>query len=137
MLPKTVTIPGTKSDAPGQRDNGKTYVIFPMKAFDGQSWVVESLLALAKAGIPISEDLLQSVSFEALIDPSLSPALGLVDPDDANKAINGLLACVKFLPPKDNAQPVAIPPGDSVYIEEIKTRFFLAREVWNYHRDFF
>ncbi len=136
-MEKTVTIEGLPSQEPGQRDNGKTYSIRPMKAYDGQKWVLKAMLALAKVGVEIKEELLQSISFEDLMDPSLSPLIGNLDPDEAMELIDGLLKCVSFLPSVPNAKPVPIPTGDEVYIQEIKTRNRLAREVWEFHRAFF
>jgi hypothetical protein len=45
-----LTIPGVRSEAHGERDNGKTFILTEMDAYRGQDWALRALLALAASG---------------------------------------------------------------------------------------
>lgn len=44
-----LTIPGVRSDKPGQRDNGKTFVLTEMDAYRGQKWAAKAILTITRA----------------------------------------------------------------------------------------
>jgi hypothetical protein len=50
-----LVIPGTRGEAMGQRDNGKTFVLTEMDAYTGQDWALRALLALAASGVKLPD----------------------------------------------------------------------------------
>src|SRR5882672_7259877 len=55
-----LTIPGVRSDAAGERDNGKTFKLTEMDAYSGQDWALRALLALASSGVLLPDGALQT-----------------------------------------------------------------------------
>ncbi len=132
---KTITIPGAPSDIPGQRDNGKTFLLTEMPARQAEAWADRAFLALAhsRADLPPEAErsgmaglvgivhLFSSVQFPEilpLMDELMSRVLLVWDPQ--KKLTRALL---------DNGDE-----GDD--IEEVATRQMLRREVMDLHVNF-
>ena len=50
-----LTIPGVRSEEPGERDNGKTFILTEMNAYQRQDWALRALLALAASGAQLPD----------------------------------------------------------------------------------
>lgn len=122
-----LVIPGVRSEAFGERDNGKTFVLTEMDAYNGQDWALRALLALAASGVVLPEGALETGwgglatfgitallkaphgALRPLLDEMLEHAQYAHKPNDA----------------KMPTQPIT--PGPNCPVEEIKT--FLTLQV--------
>jgi len=132
-LSKKLTIPGTRSESHGERDNGKTFVITEMDAYAGQDWALRALLAMAGSGIPMPEGALSSgweglapYGFAALLQAPYGALKPLLD---------DLLAQAKY--EHKPGQPLQeIKPGPNCCVEEIATFLTLYKTVFGLHAGF-
>lgn len=128
-----LTIPGERSEAHGQRDNGKTFVLTEMDAYSGQRWATKALQALGSGGIHIDADSLKGgfaalagIAFIGLLRANTETIQGLLD---------DMLACAKY--EHDPRQPLqAIVPGNKCPVEEIKTFYTIQRKLFELHTGF-
>lgn len=125
------TIPGAKAEKPGQRDNGKTFVITEMSSDAGERWAIRAFLALANAGASIPEGfniwtaglagfaVLGVQSFLALKHEAIEPLL------------EDMFDAITIKPPgwKRGLPLQEILKGAHTQIEEVKTRLLL-RDQW-------
>lgn len=128
------TVPGKRSDAPGARDNGKTFIVIEMAADEGELWADQLLFLIAKSGREIPDgtagagmaglaaagvDILDVLVLRALQDPSLE----------------SMWECIKYQhDPNHPLQPIF--KGEQSQIEEISTRHALRMEVVRLHLNF-
>jgi hypothetical protein len=128
-----LTIPGVRSEAPGERDNGKTFVLTEMDAYTGQDWALRALLALAASGVQLPEGAL-STGMAGLagfgVMALLQAPYGALKP-----LLDEMLAQAKYQhDPKHPAQ--AIVPGPNCPVEEIKTFLTLHKALLFLHTGF-
>ena len=113
-----LTIPGTRSDAPGERDNGKTFVLTELDAYSGQEWATRALLALASSGLELPDGA-TGAGMAGLAAAGIRALLRL--PPEAAKGLKDeLLRCAQY-EHKPGAPLQSIVTGPGCQIEEIKT----------------
>jgi hypothetical protein len=133
---KNVTIPGTRSDTLGERDNGKTFILREMDAYAGQDWALRACLALSRAGVQLSSAALAGgwatlagYAFEGLLQARY---------EDVAPLLAELLSLVSYAAQPDNPKfpTVPIKPGPNCQVEEIGTFLTLYREQFELHTGF-
>lgn len=128
-----LTIPGVRSEALGERDNGKVFVLTEMDAYSGQDWALRMVLAVAASGVQLPPGALGAgwaalapFALTALLDASYSELRPLLDE---------MLAQAQYEHnPKHPPQPIAA--GPNCVIEEIKTFFILHKALFKLHTGF-
>lgn len=122
-----LTIPGVRSEAVGERDNGKTFVLTEMDAYAGQDWALRALLALAASGAKMPDGAL-STGWAGLagfgVTALLQAPYGAIRP-----LLDEMLGQARYShKPNDPKHPLMlITPGPNCPVEEIKT--FLTIQV--------
>lgn len=122
-----LTIPGVRSEAIGERDNGKTFVLTEMDAYAGQDWALRALLALAASGVTLPDGAM-STGWAGLagfgVTALLQAPYGALRP-----LLDEMLGQAQYAhKPNDPKMPTqAIAPGPNCPVEEIKT--FLTLQV--------
>ena len=128
-----LTIPGTRSEEPGERDNGKTFVLTEMDAYTGQDWALRALLALAASGVNLPDGAmtggmagLAAYGLTALLQAPYAALKPLLDE---------MLAQAKY--EHKAGQPLqTITPGPNCCVEEIKTFLTLQTALFRLHTGF-
>jgi len=128
-----LTIPGVRAETPGDRDNGKTFVLTEMDAYSGQDWALRALLALAASGVQLPEGALQTgmaglaqFGVTALLQAPYAALRPLLDE---------MLAQAKYEhKPGQPLQPIT--PGPNCCVEEIKTFLTLHKALLFLHVGF-
>jgi hypothetical protein len=140
---KIVTIPGHPSDLPGERDNGKSFLLVEMPARPAEKWAARVFLALAHARADIPPGIaakyatargnMQQVSYMAGL-------LGHLQFPEMEPLLDELMGCVSFLS-SPGPPPVTRPLHDAGDVNddiaEIATRQHLRAEVLDLHVGFF
>lgn len=130
---ETLTIPGTRTDDRGQRDNEKTFVLHEMDAYTGQRWAVKALQAMGTGGLHIDPERLQG-GMAALATFAIA-ALMRADSDRVQALLDELLTCAKYQhAPGGPLQPIV--PGIKCPVEEIATFYLLYRKLFELHTGF-
>ena len=138
---KTITLPGKldPNGPPGQRDNGKTFLITEMSARQAEQWADRAFLALAHSRVNLPSEAERSgmagivgivTLFSSVQFPELVPLM------------DELLRCVEYVyAPASGTHGQLTRPlvdngteGDD--IEEVATRQMLRREVMDLHVNF-
>jgi hypothetical protein len=132
-----LTIPGIRSEAPGERDNGKTFILTEMDAYAGQDWALRALLALAASGVQLPDGALQtgmaglaSFGITALLQAPYAALRPLLDEMLAQAKYEHKDSKGKATPPQ------AIVPGPNCCVEEIKTFLTLHKALLFLHTGF-
>jgi hypothetical protein len=135
---ETLTIPGTRSEAPGERDNGKVFVLTEMDAYSGQDWALRALLALAASGVqlPAGAELAGMAGLAGFgVTALLQAPYGALKP-----LLDEMLAQAKYqhhdTKGKASGAPQAILPGPNCCVEEIKTFLTLHKALLFLHTGF-
>lgn len=128
-----LTIPGVRSEAAGERDNGKTFVLTEMDAYSGQDWALRALLALASSGATLPQGALAS-GWAGLagfgVTALLQAPYGALKP-----LLDEMLGQAKYEHnPKHPHQ--AIVPGVNCCVEEIKTFLTIQVALFKLHTGF-
>jgi len=137
-----VTINDTES-----RDNGKTYIIEEMPAFQAENWCYKALGAIIRSGVDGLENILDYPS-EQMAILGLAALLRTKE-EELMPLMHELMSCVSFkvesnLQPKDVSAPIKINrrvtdfylDKNYVDIEEISTLIKLRAEVFKLHLGF-
>lgn len=126
---KTITIPGVRSEAQGERDNGKTFLITEMAAGPAERWADRALLILSHS--------VENSGMAGIAE--IGRVLGSLRFSELSPLMDELLACVRIIP--DSKRPAFTREiedngieGDD--IEEPATRQLLRSEVLNLHVNF-
>lgn len=117
------------------RDQGKTFFIREMPAFQAERWAMRAFLALARAGIDIPEDI-SSAGLAGLAHLGLKAFAGL-DYYEAEPLLSEMLSCVQLVP--DPTNPAFVRPGPVIWsdeVEEVGSLFTLRAAVWAVHTNF-
>ncbi len=129
------TVPGTPSDKLGARDNGKSFIITEMSAFQAEDWAARLLFAMANAGADVPEGF-KDASAEALAQVGYA-ALGKLKYVDAKPLLAEMLECVAFVPEAAAVQPIPITSvAGASQIEEARTLVQLRLKVFELHTGF-
>jgi len=134
---KVITIPGTRSEKLGERDNGKTYLITEMSAADAEAWALQAITLIGQAGVNLPEGILNyGMAGLALLGLD---ALIKVDFEKAVPLLKKMMDCVKIIPNPANPIPRPINESegaDGADIEEVSTRILLRDAVFELHTGF-
>lgn len=130
------TMPGSRSEAFGERDNGKTFVMHEMDAYAGQDWALRALLALAASGVQLPDGALQTGMAGIAgfgITALLQAPYGALKP-----LLDEMLGQVQYAhKPNDPKHPLTpINPGPNCAVEEIKTFLTLHLRLFKFHTGF-
>ncbi len=132
-----LTIPGVRSENPGDRDNGKTFVLQEMDAYAGQDWALRALLALAASGVEMPQGAM-SGGWSALagfgIMALLRAPYGALKP-----LLDEMLGQVKYEHIDTKGKPTPPQPlifGANCQVEEIKTFLVLHKALFQLHAGF-
>lgn len=128
MARKTVTVVITAEG----RDQGKTFVIQELPAMQAERWAMRALLALAKSGVEIPDDI-ASAGLAGVASLGLKAFAGL-DYNDAEPLMAEMLSCVSILP--DPSNPAVRRYDIEADIEEVGTLLKLRLETFNLHTGF-
>lgn len=131
-----LVIPGVRSETPGERDNGKTFVLTEMDAYSGQDWALRALLALAASGVQLPDGAL-STGMAGLAGFGVTALLQA--PHGALKPLlEEMLGQARYAHnPNDPKMPTqAISPGPNCPVEEIKTFLTLHMALVKLHTGF-
>lgn len=122
----SVTIPGQRSEAPGERDNGKTFVLTEMSAVAADEWLTQYgyLTVRAVEEFPAVE--------EGSATSKVLQARVLKDP-----SLGAWRDCVRYQhAPNHPLQPINW-DSEACQIEEVATINLLLAEVYELHTGFF
>lgn len=134
---ETLTIPGVRSEEPGERDNGKVFILAEMDGYSGQDWALRALLALAASGVQLPDGALASGMAGLAgfgVTALLQAPYGALKP-----LLDELLAQAKYQ--HHDTKGKAMPPqpiirGPNCQIEEIKTFLTLYKALLFLHTGF-
>jgi hypothetical protein len=132
---ETLTIPGARSESPGERDNGKVFVLTEMDAYRGQDWALRALLALAASGVQLPENAL-TTGWQGLaafgVRALLQAPYGLLRP-----LLDEMLAQAKYQhAPGQPLQTLTADAAGNCPVEEIKTFVTLQAALFKLHTGF-
>lgn len=128
-----LVIPGKRSDALGERDNGKTFILTEMDAYAGQDLALRILLAIAASGTPIPPGAL-GAGWSALAPFAVS-ALLEASYREVRPLLDELLRCAAYQhDPKHPTMPIEA--GPNCVVEEIKTFFAIYSALFKLHTGF-
>ena len=113
------------------RDKGKIFVIKEMSATQAEKWAARALIALAKSGMDVPEDV-ANAGFAAVAVMGLR-ALGGMNFAEAEPLMDEMFSCVSIQPGPDVN---IVRPLLEQDIEEVATRVALRIEVFNLHAGF-
>jgi hypothetical protein len=119
-------------DAEG-RDKGRTFLLTEMPATQAEAWAIRAFMAIAKGGAEIPDQIPQSIAGIAIL--GFKTLLGSMNYADAKPLLDEMMGCVQFIP--DPGQPKVIRNLVESDIEEVATRFYLRKQVFELHTDFF
>lgn len=130
-----LTIPGVRSEAHGERDNGKTFVLTEMDAYRGQDWALRALLALAASGVTLPDGAaatgmagLAGFGLTALLQ---APYVAL------RPLLDEMLEQAKYEhKPGQPLQPIRADAAGNCPVEEIKTFLTLQTALLKLHTGF-
>jgi hypothetical protein len=117
-------------DASSNRDAGKVFVITEMSAGQGEKWALRALLALGHAGFNFPPDM-AAAGMAAMALVGINSLLN-VQWHEAEPLLDEMMACIK-IKPSPQAEPRDMISDD---VEEVATRVFLRKAVWELHVDF-
>ncbi len=130
---RSITIEGARSEVPGHRDDGKTFIVTEMPADQAERWALRAILALGNAGIEVPENL-EEAGFAGLAMLGYQ-ALNRLRFEDAESLLDEMMLCVQYQHAPN--QPLQkIYAGEESQIEEVKTRLILRKAVFELHTDF-
>lgn len=113
-----LTIPGVHAEAPGQRDNGKVFVLTEMDAYTGQRWATKALSALLRVGAGVSRE--EAASGMAGL-ASIGPGSILLLPSEVLEPLKDEMLLQAQYEHKAGQPPQAIVIGPTCCVEEIPT----------------
>jgi hypothetical protein len=121
------------------RDAGKMFVLNEMSATQAEKWAARVLLAIAKSGVDVPDDIASSGL--AGVAAFGIKAIGGMSFVDAEPLLDEMFSMVSFVP--DPARPTikrgygGVGPLIDDDIEEVSTRLMLRKELFFLHTSFF
>jgi hypothetical protein len=135
----TVTIDGIRSDEPGHRDCGKTFIITELSALEGEHWSSRLLTLVIESGVELPEGIDENSGASGVAQLTaqqiigIAPLIALLQDPELDAAT---WKAIKYLhAPGHPPQPIA--QGDQCQIEEIGTITRLRVEMLKMHTAFF
>lgn len=114
------------------RDCGKVFQLREMPAMQAERWAMRALLALAKSGVEIPENI-ANAGLAGVAALGLK-AFGGLDFADAEPLLIEMMSCVQIIPDPAKPQVVRFLVDDD--IEEVATLLKLRAEVFSLHTGF-
>jgi hypothetical protein len=115
------------------RDKGKHYLITELPASQAERWATRALMAMAKSGVDIPDNL-ETTGIAGLATLGLR-ALAAMPFDEAEILLAQMMTCVAFIPDPSRPMVFRSPPWEDD-IEEPATRVRLRTEVIEIHTGF-
>lgn len=115
------------------RDSGKVFILKEMPASKTEKWAARAVLALARSGVDIPEDIAAS-GIAGIARLGVKALAGMTFPD-AESLMDEMFECVSISPDPNHPEVVRAIIEDD--IEEVTTRVRLRAEVFNLHASFF
>lgn len=119
------------------RDKGKIFYITEMPASQAERWAMRAILALAKSGVDLPEDI-ASLGMGGLAAVGVRALAGLRY-EDAGPLLDEMMSCVQYTPDPAKRhfhRPLIENGTEGDDIEEVITRVELRREVLELHMGF-
>jgi hypothetical protein len=139
---KIVTIPGVRSEIPGERDNGKSFFLIEMATRPAEKWANRAFLALAHSRADIPPNIaarLSNARGDMRQIAAIAGLLGHIHFPEIEPLMDEIMGCVYWLT-ATGVPPLYRPINDGADgnddIEEIATRQFLRAEVIDIHVGF-
>ena len=131
-----------RSELPGERDNGKTFLLTEMAAKSAEKWAARTFLALAHSRADIPPNIAQRYASgrgDMRQIAAIAGLLGHMHFPEIEPLLDELMGCVTFVvspgsPPVTRALHDAGDMNDD--IEEVSTRQYLRSEVIDLHVGF-
>jgi hypothetical protein len=114
------------------RDHDKAFFIREMPAYQAEMWALRALLALAKSGVDVPENIV-SAGMAGVFALGLKAFAGLSF-TDAAPLLDEMMACVQIIP--DPGRPTIKRGLVEDDIEEVATRVKLRAQVFELHTGF-
>lgn len=114
------------------RDKGKVFRLREMSAMQAEKWAARALLALAKSGVDIPDEI-SEMGMAGMVALGIKSLVG-VSFRDAEPLLDEMLGCIKIVP--DPARPQIERPLIDGDIEEVRTLVTLRKEVFTLHTGF-
>ena len=118
------------------RDYGKVFLLTEMPAAQAEKWATKALLALAKSGADLPQDV-EGTGMAGVAVMGVKAFAGVTF-SDAEPLMDEMLKCIKFVPEPSKPQIVRalVMDGISDDIEEVSTIIRLRMEVLQLHVGF-
>ena len=114
------------------RDKHKAFQITEMPASQAEQWAMRAMLAIAKGGVDLPADVLDSGM--AGLATMMAHGLPRLSWEDAGPLLAEMFQCIVIIP--DPSKPAVIRHLIEDDIEEVRTRLTLRKEVLELHLDF-
>lgn len=122
---KTITIPDGE-------DKGKVFLLTRMPSFKAEKWAMRALLAMARNGIEVPDDI-ESMGMAALAYMGVQ-AIASLRWEDAEPLLDEMRECIKIVP--DPKAPTFSRDIIEEDFEEVATLLTLRKEVLRMHVNF-
>lgn len=127
MARKTIQVTGFT-----ERDAGKCFVITEMGAFQAEKWAIRALLALARSGLDVPEEVMRE-GMAGIARFGLAAIAGAKF-EELEPLLDEMFLCVQYMP--DQKHPEIIRAVLDEDIEEVLTLAKLRGEALKLHVDF-
>lgn len=114
------------------RDNGKVFLITEMPASRAEKWALRALLAIGRGGVALPAGI-EKMGFAALISCGVNLVTKLPF-EEADFLLAEMMTCVQFVPDPSKPQLIRALVEDD--IEEVSTRIYLRKKIFELHSDF-
>jgi|SRR5690348_869406 len=118
-----------KSNNSENRDAGKVFVITEMPATQAQRWAMRAFLAMARNGVELPDDV-EGLGIAGMVHYGMD-MIAKLPFEEADFLVERLMECVQIQP-----SPGVVRKLIESDIEEVTTRFILAKEAFRLHVNF-
>ncbi len=115
------------------RDKGKMFMLTEMGAAQAEKWAIRAFFALMNTGVEIPPDIADA-GMAGIASMGLQ-ALGKLPFEAAEPLLDDMWACVQIIPDPSKKNVARFVMDED--IEEVGTRIFLRKEVFDLHTGFF
>lgn len=115
------------------RDKGKMFQLTEMSAAQAERWALRAFFALMNTGVEIPPDIAEA-GMAGIASMGLQ-ALGKLPYEAAEPLLEDMWACVQIIPDPSKKTIARFVMDED--IEEVGTRIFLRKEVFDLHTGFF
>ena len=115
------------------RDQGKMFKLTEMSAVQAERWAMRAFFALMNTGVEIPPDIAE-LGMAGIASMGLQ-ALGKLPYEAAEPLLDDMWSCVQTIPDPTKKNVARFVMDDD--IEEVGTRIFLRKEIFDLHTGFF